>query len=100
MDRIVAVVNDNVLTQSELNDRVALVMTQLKRQNTNLPPKEVLERQVLERMVLEELQMQMAAQTGVIVDDIELNNSLREIARRNDMNLVQFRQKIESEPLA
>jgi len=97
MDRIVAVVNDNVLTQSELNDRVALVMTQLKRQNTNLPPKEVLERQVLERMVLEELQMQMAAQTGVIVDDIELNNSLREIARRNDMNLVQFRQKIESD---
>lgn len=97
IDRIVAVVNDNVLTQSELNDRTELVTVQLSKQNTNLPPRQVLERQVLERMVLEELQMQMAANTGVIVDDIELNNSMREIARRNDMNLIQFRQMIEKD---
>ncbi len=97
IDRIVAVVNDNVLTQSELNDRTKLVTVQLSKQNTSLPPRQVLERQVLERMVLEELQMQMAAKTGVIVDDIELNNSMREIARRNDMNLIQFRQMIEKD---
>jgi peptidyl-prolyl cis-trans isomerase SurA len=97
IDRIVAVVNDNVLTQTELNDRTNLVKVQLSKQNTNLPPRLVLERQVLERMVLEELQMQMAAKTGVIVDDIELNNSMREIARRNDMNLIQFRQMIEKD---
>lgn len=95
IDRIVAIVNDNVITASELGDRVELVMAQLARQNTSLPPRNVLERQVLERMVLEELQMQTAAQTGVIVDDIELNNALRDIARGNDMNLIEFRQTIE-----
>lgn len=97
LDRIVAVVNDSVITSTELTDRVQLVKSQLARQNTSLPPEKVLERQVLERMVVEELQMQLAAQTGVIVDDIELNNALREIARRNDMNLIEFRQTIEKD---
>jgi peptidyl-prolyl cis-trans isomerase SurA len=67
LDRIVAVVNDSVITSTELADRVQLVMSQLARQNTSLPPQDVLQRQVLERMVVEELQMQLAAQTGVIV---------------------------------
>lgn len=97
VDRIVAIVNDDVITHSELSDRVRLVSAQLQRQNTSLPPRDVLERQVLERMVLEELQMQAAAKTGVIVDDIELNNALRDIARRNDMNLIEFRQTIEND---
>jgi peptidyl-prolyl cis-trans isomerase SurA len=97
VDRIVAIVNDDVITHTELSDRVRLVSAQLQRQNTSLPPRDVLERQVLERMVLEELQMQAAAKTGVIVDDIELNNALRDIARRNDMNLIEFRQTIEND---
>jgi peptidyl-prolyl cis-trans isomerase SurA len=97
VDRIVAIVNDEVITHSELSDRVRLVSAQLQRQNTSLPPRDVLERQVLERMVLEELQMQAAAKTGVIVDDIELNNAMRDIARRNDMNLIEFRQTIEKD---
>jgi peptidyl-prolyl cis-trans isomerase SurA len=96
-DRIVAIVNDDVITHSELSDRVRLTVGQLERQNTSLPPRDVIERQVLERMVLEELQMQAAAKTGVIVDDIELNNALRDIARRNNMNLIEFRQTVESD---
>jgi peptidyl-prolyl cis-trans isomerase SurA len=96
-DRIVAIVNDDVITHSELSDRVRLTVGQLERQNTSLPPRDVIERQVLERMVLEELQMQAAAKTGVIVDDIELNNAMRDIARRNDMNLIEFRQTIEKD---
>ncbi|MDX1592635.1 MAG: peptidylprolyl isomerase [Gammaproteobacteria bacterium] len=97
VDRVVAVVNDSVITLTELEDRVQLVKAQLQRQETRLPPENVLQRQVLERMVLEELQMQLAAKTGIIVDDIELNNALREIARRNDMNLLEFRQTIEKD---
>lgn len=96
-DRIVAVVNDNVITATELTDRSRLVRAQLASQNTSLPPDDVLERQVLERMVIEELQMQLARETGVIVDDIELNNALREIARQNDMNLIQFRETVEQD---
>jgi peptidyl-prolyl cis-trans isomerase SurA len=97
LDRIVAVVNDSVITSTELADRVQLVKAQLARQNTSLPPQDVLQRQVLERMVVEELQMQLAAQTGVIVDDIELNNSMREIARKNNMNLIEFRKTVEQD---
>ncbi len=97
LDRIVAVVNDSVITSSELADRVQLVKAQLASQNTSLPPEKVLERQVLERMVIEELQMQLARNTGVIVDDIELNNALREIARKNGMNLIEFRKTVEQD---
>lgn len=96
-DRIVAVVNDNVITATELDDRTRLVRAQLAAQNTSLPPDDVLERQVLERMVIEELQMQLARETGVIVDDIELNNALREIARQNGMNLIEFRKTVEQD---
>ena len=97
LDRIVAVVNDNVITSSELTDRLQLVKAQLVSQNTSLPPENVLERQVLERMVIEELQMQLARDTGVIVDDIELNNALRDIARKNGMNLIEFRKTVEQD---
>lgn len=97
LDRIVAVVNDNVITSSELADRLQLVKAQLVGQNTSLPPENVLERQVLERMVIEELQMQLARDTGVIVDDIELNNALRDIARKNGMNLIEFRKTVEQD---
>jgi peptidyl-prolyl cis-trans isomerase SurA len=97
VDRIVAVVNQNVIAQTELDDRVDLVRAQLARQNTQLPPAAALQRQVLERMVVEELQMQLAIQTGVVVDDIELNNALRDIARRNNMNLLEFRATVEKD---
>ena len=95
VDRIVAVVNQNIIAETELEDRLSLIREQLARQNTQLPPEPVLRRQVLERMVVEELQMQRAAETGVIVDDIELNNALRDIARRNNMNLLEFRATVE-----
>ncbi|HEY5718938.1 MAG TPA: peptidylprolyl isomerase [Gammaproteobacteria bacterium] len=95
IDTIAAVVNDGVITSSELNRRLRLVRDQLQQQKSTPPPAPVLERQVLERMIVEELQMQSAAQSGISVDDIELNNSLRDIARRNNMNLLQFREVLE-----
>jgi len=94
---IVAVVNDRVITESELRERSRLIVDQLRNQKTTVPQASVLERQVLERLIIEELQIQEATKTGVTVDDVDLNNQLRNMARSNKMNLLQFREVLESD---
>ena len=71
-DRIVAVVNDEVITQVELNDRLELALRQLRQQGTSLPPRNELERQMLERMIVDKLQLQHAREIGLHVDDAQL----------------------------
>src|SRR5439155_23416439 len=67
VDRIVAVVNDEVITQNDLNQRVNLVVRQLQRQGAQLPPSEALNKQSLERMINDMLQVQMAKENGIKV---------------------------------
>jgi peptidyl-prolyl cis-trans isomerase SurA len=100
VDRIVAVVNDEVITQFDLTLRTRLAVAQLARQGTPLPPAEVLERQVLERMVSDRVQLQMARETGLRVDDGQLEKILTRIAADNKMTLPQFREAIERDGLA
>lgn len=95
LDSIVAVVNDAVITESELNAQLRLVEQQLKQQSVQAPPTDVLRRQVLERMVLTQLQLEMAASRGIQVDDETLNEALRNIAARNNLTLSQFRDVLE-----
>ncbi len=95
LDRIVAVVNDDVIVQSELDRQLRTVVSELRRKGTRLPPREVLERQVLERLVLKRLQLQMAERTGVRIEDDLLNKAVREIAARNGLTLGQFREVLE-----
>lgn len=97
IDRIVAIVNKDVITQRDLDERVALVVTQLKRQNTPLPPAEVLERQVLERMITDRVQVQFALETGVRIDDLQLDRTVGMIADQNRMSLTDFRRALERE---
>lgn len=100
VDRIVAVVNDEVITQFDLALRTRIVVAQLKRQGTPLPPADVLERQVLERMISDRVQLQMARDTGIRVDDGQLEKILTRIAADNKMTLAQFREAIERDGLA
>lgn len=97
IDRIVAIVNKDVITQRDLDERVALVVSQLKRQNTPLPPAEVLERQVLERMITDRVQVQFALETGVRIDDLQLDRTVAMIAEQNRMSLPDFRRALERE---
>src|SRR5215831_10148701 len=69
VDRIVAVVNDEVITSNELQSRLRVAESQLKRQNITLPARPVLMKTVLERMIIDRAQLQMAKETGVRVDD-------------------------------
>ncbi len=95
LNHIVAVVNDDVVLQSELDNRERLIVEQLGKQGAQLPPREVLRKQVLDRLILEHLQLQMAQRTGVRVDDETLNANLRRMAKQNGMTLTEFREVLE-----
>ena len=96
IDQIAAVVNSDVITMYELNTRVSTVEQQLKTQGTPLPPPEVLKKQILERMIMDMLQIQFAAETGIHVDDTQLDKTLRRIAQENKFpSLAEFRTKLE-----
>ncbi len=97
LDRIVAVVNSEVITQLELDDRLRMVTQQLQKQGTPLPPREVLEKQLLERVILERVELQFAQETGVKVDDAQLEKTLQRIAQENQLSLEQFRAALEKD---
>jgi peptidyl-prolyl cis-trans isomerase SurA len=100
VDAIVAVVNTDVITLKELDDRVRLVEQRLKRQNTQMPPREILQRQLLERMIVTRAQMQMAKDSGIRVDDIMLDRAVSRIAEQNQLSLQTFRDQLERDGLS
>jgi peptidyl-prolyl cis-trans isomerase SurA len=100
VDAIVAVVNTDVITFKELDDRMRLVEQRLKRQNTQMPPREILQRQLLERMIVTRAQMQMAKETGIRVDDIMLDRAVSRIAEQNQLSLQTFRDSLERDGLS
>jgi len=91
VDRIVAVVNDDVITQNDLNERVNLVVKQLQRGGGQVPPNEVLSRQILERMINDLLQVQLAKENGIKVDDATLDKTIERIAQENNLSMPDFR---------
>jgi peptidyl-prolyl cis-trans isomerase SurA len=91
LDNIVAVVNDDVILASELNEYLKTVVNQLRSQNAAMPDMSALAKQGLDRLILRSLQLQRAQKTGIQVDDATLNRSIQGIARKNGMNLQQFR---------
>jgi peptidyl-prolyl cis-trans isomerase SurA len=97
LDQVVAVVNDSVILQSELNARINTIVGRLRSQGTSLPPRSVLEERVLEQLITESIQLQMAERTGMRISDNELNETLASIASRNDMTLVQFEDQLVQE---
>lgn len=90
LDRIVAIVNDEVITQYEMEDQKRLVISQLKRQGTELPANDVLEKQLLERLINERAQIQWAKDTGVRVDDAQIERAVNRIAEDNKLTQAQF----------
>ena len=100
VDRIVAVVNDEAITAFELRARLIKVESQLRGQNVQLPPRELLERQLLERMISDRVQLQFAKETGLRISDIELDAAMRRIAEGNRLGLQEFRAALEKDGIA
>ena len=97
IDRIVAVVNDEVVTANELRARARVAEVQLRRQKIQPPSADVLERQVLERMIVDRAQLQLARETGVRVDDATVNATLGRIAESNGLSVQALRQRLEAD---
>jgi peptidyl-prolyl cis-trans isomerase SurA len=85
LDRVVAVVNDGVVLNSELNTQIAEVTQRLHSQSVQLPADNVMREQVLERLVSETIQAQRAEKAGIIVSDEQVNAALEDIAKRNNV---------------
>jgi len=100
IDRVITIVEDSVILESELTDRVNEIKLQISGQQRQLPPNDILVKQVLERLILESIQIQMARQMGVRVDDNEVNSAMTNIAKQNDLNLEQFKEAIEADGLS
>ena len=94
-DRIVAIVGTDVITYVDLRTRLASALKQLQKQGTPLPPQDVLERQMLERLIMDRAQLQYAKDSGMRVDDTQLDQAIGRIAAGNKMSVPQFRAALE-----
>ena len=90
VDRIVAVVENDVITENELLERINVIRAQAGDQ-AKLPNDDILAEQVLNRMILERLQVEWGQRRGVEIDDLSLDQAMRNLAQRNRMTLDQFR---------
>lgn len=97
LDHVVAIVNDGIVLQSELNTRIDVVREQLQQRSTQMPQYDILRKQVLERLILDSLQLQLAEQRGIRVSDRQLAMALENIARQNNLTLDQFREAVIAE---
>jgi peptidyl-prolyl cis-trans isomerase SurA len=95
LDRIVAIVNDEAITARELDERARIAMKQLAQQGTAAPPRAVVEKQLLERMIGDRVQVQFAKESGVRVDDAELERAIGRIAEQNKISLQALRETLE-----
>ena len=97
VDRIVAVVEDDVILASELQRKIEGIKHNLARSDTQLPPDDILARQVLERLILEKIQMHLAEKAGIRVDDETLRQAVLQIAQRNKMSPEELRNSLRQE---
>ncbi|WP_343226410.1 peptidylprolyl isomerase [Luteimonas sp. S4-F44] len=94
LDRIAAVVDEDVILASELDRAVNNIRTQYATRQDQLPPQEILERQVLERLITLRLQTARAQQTGVRVSDEEVDQAIAAIAQQNNFSMDQLRRQL------
>ncbi|HAF55282.1 MAG TPA: molecular chaperone SurA [Thauera sp.] len=100
VDRIVAVVNSEVITSLQLRARIEQAKRQLARQGVELPPDDVLQRQLLERLIVERAQVQLAQETSLRVDDATLERAIERIAGNNKLSVEQLREALEKDGIA
>ena len=97
LDQIVAVVNNDVITQFELDERSDVLFNQFVRKSGQTPDKTALRRQVLERMITDKILVQYGRETGIRIDDATLDRALTRIAEGNKMDVPTFRSSLEKE---
>ena len=99
IDRVVAIVNDEAITQHEVNDVKRVVLVQMAQQKVQPPASDVLEKQVLERLITERSLLQFAKETGLRIDDTQVERAIQRIAQDNKLSLEDFRKALAQEKI-
>ncbi len=97
LERVVAIVNDEAITQWEINEQRRTALAQMKAQKVAPPAPDVLEKQLLDRLVTERILQQFARDTGVRVDDLQVERTIQRIAQENKLTPETFRKAVEAE---
>ncbi len=97
VDRIGVIVEEGIIMESEVNNALEQAIKNLKKNGNQIPPREFLFNNVLEKLIMDEILMQKAKKFGIRISDQELNESLIRIARQEDLNLKEFKEKVEKE---
>ncbi|ESS73132.1 chaperone SurA [Methyloglobulus morosus KoM1] len=100
LERIVAVVEDDVILEHEFQNEVVAIVQKLQSSNTPMPPDYVIKKQVLEKMIIERLQRHLAEKAGINMSEEMLTNSATEIAQRNNMTLEQFKDELQRQGMS
>ena len=100
LDKVVAVVNDNVITESELATQTEQLKQQLMAKNMQLPPEAVLRKQVLQHLIDVDLQLQLAKMSSIVIDNTELDEAIAKIATDNKLTLTQLREAVSKQGLS
>jgi len=100
LNRVVAIVDNDVVMQSQLDSRLREVQQTITQRGAALPPEHVLSQQVLERLIIENIQLQIGERSGIRITDEELNQAIGTIAQRNGMSIEQFRAALAADGLS
>ncbi|KTD79397.1 peptidylprolyl isomerase [Legionella waltersii] len=100
LDKVVAIVNESVITSSELNAQVELSKKQIMAQNVQMPEETVLRKQVLQHLIDVDLQLQLAKQNGINIESSEINKAIEKIAETNHLNMTQLREAISTQGMS
>ena len=100
LDNVVAIVNDDVITKSELDHDLNIVKTQIAREQMPIPPNDVLQKQVLDQMINKTIQLQLAKLGGIEISDTDLDKAVSEIAERNQLSVKMLYQRLQEEGMS
>jgi peptidyl-prolyl cis-trans isomerase SurA len=96
LDKVVAIVDDDIVLNSELQQRMATINEQIATSGTQAPPQEIILQQVLERLISERLQLNMGYKAGIRITDEELNSAILRVAQSNGLSIAQYITEIQS----
>lgn len=97
IDRVIAIVDDDVVLASELDDRIQQVMANFEQSGRAAPPPDTVRQEILDRLILENIQLQMAYRAGVRISDAQLNEAMGKIAEQNGFDLAGFKAALEAD---
>ena len=97
LDRIIAVVDQDVITEKELQEKINSVIGNLKNQKIEIPSESILRKQVIERLIANSIQIQLANQTGLKISDAQVDKTIERIAEKNKLNVVDFKKALEKD---